>query len=193
MKSILTSLILCTSLLSFAQETTSIKWMTWNEMVEQREKDSVKKKVFIDLYTEWCGWCKKMDASTFMEPSVVNYMNNNYYPVKFDAETTDTIVFNNHQFTNSDPTYVKPSPRSRGRVHWFAHSLLEGKTSYPSYVILDEHFTRLMIWKGYKNQEDMIGILVFFAKEQYKYYHNFLNEQWQKSLKQQQQNQQGGK
>ena len=52
--------------------------------------------------------------------------------------------------------------------------------------MLDENFTRLMIWKGYKKQDELIGILVFFATNQYKHYHNFLNEQWQNSLKQQQ-------
>ena len=45
--------------------------------------------------------------------------------------------------------------------------------------MLDENFTRLMIWKGFKKQDELIGILVFFATDQYKYYHNFLNEQWQ--------------
>lgn len=166
---------------SFTQNT-SINWMTWDEMVKQRESDSVKKKVFIDLYTGWCGWCKKMDKSTFIDPNIVQYMNANYYAVKFDAETRDTIIFNNNTFLNSDPTFVKKSPNSRGRTHWFAHSLLDGKLSYPSYVILDENYTRVTILSGYKNTEALIGNLVFFAKDEYKFYHNYLNGMWNKSL-----------
>ena len=127
-----------------------------------------------------------MDATTFSDPNIVAYMNQNFYAVKFDAETKDTIVFNNHTFINTDPTFTKKSPNARGRAHWFAQSLLESQLSYPSYAMLDENFTRLMIWKGYKKQDELIGILVFFATNQYKYYHNFLNEQWRKSLQQQQ-------
>lgn len=175
---------------SYAQE--EINWMTWDEMIQQREKDSTnKKKVFIDFTTGWCGWCKKMDATTFKDPSVVQYMNSNYYPVKFDAETRDTIEFNGHTFTNSDPAFVKSSPTARGRTHWFAYSILDGATSYPSYVILDENLTRLSIYPGYKTQEELIGILVFFATDQYKYYHNYLNKIWNESLKKPEDSQNG--
>jgi len=186
-KVILFTIFSISTLFTIAQTSSKINWMTWDEMVAQREKDTIKKKIFMDLYTGWCGWCKKMDATTFLDPSIVSYMNDNYYPVKFDAETRDTINFNNHMFTNSDPSFVKSSPNARGRTHWFAHSLLEGQLSYPSYVVLDENFVRLMIWKGYKTQEELIGILVFFASDQYKYYHNFLNTQWKNALQQQQQ------
>lgn len=188
MKTTLTLLTLVISSFSFAQTVNQINWMTWDEMVAQREKDSVKKKVFIDLYTGWCGWCKKMDASTFLDPNIVAYMNQKFYAVKFDAETRDTVVFNNNIFPNSEPGYIKTSPNARGKFHWFAHSLLEGRLSYPSYVMLDENYTRVMIWSGYKKQDELIGILVFFGTDQYKYYHNFLNDQWQKALQQQQSN-----
>ena len=159
-----------------------INWISWDQMIEQRANDSTKKKVFIDLYTSWCSWCKRMDGSTFSDLTIVNYMNAKYYCVKFDAETKDTIVFNGHQFVNSDPFYVKPNLRSRGKSHWFAHSILDGKLSYPSYVILDENLTRLMIYKGFKDAEKLLGILLFFASDQYKFYSNYLNESWNKSI-----------
>ena len=159
----------------------NINWISWETMIKQRASDSVKKKVFIDLYTNWCGWCKRMDATTFSDPVIVNYINNNFYSVKFNGETKDTIVFNNHNFYNSDPTYKKPNPNSRGKAHWFAHSILDGKLSYPSYVVLDENLVRLMVYNGYKKVDEMLGILLFFGTNQYKYYHNHLNEKWVKS------------
>ena len=60
-------------------------------MIKQRASDSVKKKVFIDLYN-WCGWCKRMDATTFSDPVIVNYIKNNYYTVKFD-EKLKTLLY----------------------------------------------------------------------------------------------------
>lgn len=169
---------------SFAQA--EINWMTWQEMVAQRDKDSIKKKVFLDLYTDWCGWCKKMDASTFKDPSIVQYMNDKYYAVKFDAEMMDTIVFNGHTFTNSEPTFVKSNPNGRGRTHYFAYSLLDGAMSYPSYAMLDENLVRIAVYPGYKNAEELIGILVFFGANQYQQYHNYLNKAWNDAIKQQQ-------
>ena len=161
----------------------SINWITWDKMIETRKADSIKKKVFIDFYTGWCGWCKKMDASTFQDPIIVNYINSSFYSVKFDGETRDTIHFNNHYFYNSDPLYLKKSSNSRGKTHLFAHSILDGKLTYPSYVLLDENLTRLMIYNGYKKVDEMLGILLFFGSNQYKYYHNHLNSQWNSSKK----------
>ena len=158
-----------------------INWISWDQMIELRNKDSIKKKVFIDLYTPWCGWCKRMDLSTFKDPIIINYINSKFYAVKFNGETKDTITFNNHKFYNSDTLYVKKTEKSRGKAHWFAHSILDGKLSYPSYVVLDENLVRLMVYNGYKKVDEMLGILLFFGANQYKYYHNHLNEQWVKS------------
>ena len=77
----------------------NINWISWNTMIQQRAVDSIKKKVFIDFYTNWCGWCKRMDVSTFSDPVIVNYIKNNFYTVKFNGETKDTIVFTTIIFT----------------------------------------------------------------------------------------------
>lgn len=166
----------------------SIKWMTWDEAVAQAQKDEKPKKIFIDFYTAWCGWCKRMDATTFANPTIADLMNKNYYPVKFDAECMDTIVFKGTTFMNSDPNFVKTG--ARGKVHILAYSLLEGALSYPSYAILDENFNRIHILAGYKQADAMLGNLLFFSGEEYKHYHNYVHAQWQRNIKLQQQQQQ---
>ncbi len=77
--------------------------------MEQAYKASkvVDKPLFIDVYTSWCGWCKRMDQTTFKDPAVVSYLNANFHPVKFDAETKDTIQFLERTYLNSQSTYVK--------------------------------------------------------------------------------------
>ncbi len=63
--------------------------------------------MFIDVYTDWCGWCKRMDASTFQDEAIGKYLNENFYPVKLDAETKDTINFLGREFTNTQSVKVK--------------------------------------------------------------------------------------
>ncbi len=82
-----------------------INWLTLEEA------DSLykiqKRPIFIDVFTNWCGWCKRMDASTFKDPNVAAYLNTNFYPVKLNAETRDTITFNGKTYTNSQSAKVK--------------------------------------------------------------------------------------
>lgn len=66
------------------EKTETIKWMGFNEAIEACKKEP--KMIFIDVFTDWCGWCKRMDATTFKNPVIAKYMNDKFYAVKFDAE-----------------------------------------------------------------------------------------------------------
>lgn len=155
MKNLLFTIALLIPFLGSAQE---INWMTWEEAIEANEEEP--RKIFVDVYTEWCGWCKKMDSGTFAEDDVVEYMNENFYAVKLDAETKDTIQFNGYGFTNMNPE------SSRG-THELAVSLLDGSMSYPSFVFLNEDVERLHVLKGYQQTEQFLAWLTYISEEQY--------------------------
>ena len=74
------------------KESAGIKWITLQE-AEKLNKQKPKK-IMVDLFTSWCGWCKQLDATTFQDAKVIEYVNQNFYAVKFNAERPDTIVFN---------------------------------------------------------------------------------------------------
>ena len=161
-----------------AQEAkTKIDWLTMDQAMEKMKVE--KRKIFIDVYTDWCGWCKKMDVSSFIDPTVVEYMNKKYYAVKLDAEMKDTLMFNGMAFIN-------PSPGGKRSTHTFAASLLDSKMSYPSFVVLDENYTRLHVMAGFKKAEPLLGNLVFFGSNQHQQYNQYFYNQ----LVQQQQAQQ---
>jgi thioredoxin-related protein len=122
------------------------------------ENKTEPRKIFMDMYTHWCGWCKKMDASTFKDPKVVDYLNKKYYAVKFDAETKDTIKFRDHDF------FFHADKRSNE----LAFSLMQGKMSYPTTLYLDETFALLSPVPGYITTDQIMPILTYFGDNIYK-------------------------
>jgi thioredoxin-related protein len=133
-----------------------IKWYSFEEAYVLNKKKP--RKIFIDVYTEWCGWCKKMDATTFVDPVIVKYMNSNYYCVKLDAERKDTVIIDGVTFTN-------PNPSNKRSVHQLARELLRGNMSYPSYVFLNEKSQMLTVVAGYQPAKEFEPMIHYFAED----------------------------
>lgn len=145
---------------TFAQNTSAgIKWITWEEAVALNKTQP--RKIIVDVFTDWCGWCKKMDKGAFMDSKVAEYVNKNFYAVKLNAEQRADIIFNNETFK-----YI-PNDNGRGGVHSLAYALLDGKMGYPTMVYLNEKYERIMISPGYKEVPDIMKELQFAAEEQY--------------------------
>ena len=166
-KIILYSMLAITCIITFAafrnpapvEKPVTLKWHTWEEAVELNKTKP--KKIFVDVYTDWCGWCKRMDRSTFADEKVAAYMAANYYAVKLNAEQKADIKFNGEVFKFVD------SGNGKG-VHTLAYALLDGKMGYPSMVYLNEKYERIMISPGYKEAPDMLKELKFAAEEKYR-------------------------
>jgi len=90
----------CTNLPA-QEKSNAIKWITFQEAVKQNSISP--RKIFIDLYTDWCGWCRKLDATTYTDAKIIDYLNNNYYTVRMNAEMKDTIIFDGKLFINPEP------------------------------------------------------------------------------------------
>lgn len=145
--------------IAFAQKDSAVKWYSFKEAIEQNRKNP--KKVFIDVYTDWCGYCKKMDASTFSNEIIANYMNENFYSVKLDAERTDTVEFKGY-------TFVNENPQGRRSSHQLAQALLNGRMSYPSYVFLNEENEIITVVPGFHPPERFEAILHYFGEDAFK-------------------------
>ena len=143
---------------AMAQET--INWMSIEEAEARCAEEP--RMVFIDVYTDWCGWCKRMDKDTFSNPVIAKYMNNHFYAVKLNAETSDTITFHGQQYVG----YVREDGRNGS--HRLARTLLKGKMSYPSYVIMNEEMRVLQVIGGYQKVEAFEPMIHFFGDEAYK-------------------------
>jgi len=136
----------------------TVQWMSFEEAIEKNKTE--KKKIFIDIYTDWCGWCKKMDASTFNNPVVAKYLNEKYHNVKLDAEGKDSIQFDGHTF--------KWVNTGRNGIHELAYALLNGKMSYPTVVFLDEEFRIIQPLPGYQKAPFFDKVIKFYGENYHK-------------------------
>lgn len=138
-----------------------IEWLTFDEAVKKMKKNP--KKIFMDVYTDWCGWCKVMDKQTFTDPFIVQYINANYYAVKFNAEQKETI-----SFQGTDYKFVVTDPARNKGYHELAAYILNGKLSYPTVVFMDEDMNVLTPVPGFRRPPELDMMLKFFGGDHYK-------------------------
>ena len=155
-------LLLCACIVLNGQ--TKINWLSWEEAIEL-SKDN-KKKFFVDVYTNWCGWCKKMDVATFQKSHIAQYVNENYYAVKFNAEQKEEIQF-------KEKLYKFVSQGRRG-YHELAAAITKGRLSYPTIVFLDEDLNVIQPIPGFQDAKSFEQIMTYFAGNYYQ------NTPWRK-------------
>jgi thioredoxin-related protein len=51
------------------------------------------KMLLVDVFTDWCVWCKRMDKDVYTDPAVQAEMNKYFTSVKLDAEAKDEHNF----------------------------------------------------------------------------------------------------
>ncbi len=143
---------------NFSLVSQSINWVTWEEAKVLNEVEP--RKVFVDVYTEWCGWCKKMESTTFSHPKVVEYLNEHYYAVKFDAEFKEDIELNGKTYSFVDG--------GKKGYHELAKEILRGQMSYPTIVFLDENFLMIQPIKGFQDAKTFNQIIHYFGENYHK-------------------------
>jgi thioredoxin-related protein len=138
-----------------------IDWMTMDQALAAQKLEP--KKIFMDVYTDWCGPCKLLDKKTFSNKKVIRYINQHYYAVKFNGEGTESVTYNNFTYTN--PNY-QPERKGRNAQHFFADALKI--TAYPSLVFFNETGGVIQALPGYKSPQDLEIFLKMIATDDFK-------------------------
>ncbi len=151
-------------LFSFAFNATGqeINWVTFEEAVALQKKNP--KKIMMDMYTNWCGPCKMLDRHTFKNKDVVDYVNKNYYAVKFNAEGNSEVTYKDKTFSN--PNYDETKANRRNSPHEFSRFLRI--RSYPTIAFFDEELKLIAPISGYHKPKQLELYLKLFKDDTYK-------------------------
>ncbi len=119
---------------SFAQE---IEYHNgnWESLMQQAKKK--KKPFFVDFYTSWCGYCKKMDRTTFRDTAVTKFVKGNYIAYKLDAE--------------------------KGEGPQFARKY--GVSGYPTIIVFDHKGNKMGVIRGYRSGPAFLQELQKYKKQ----------------------------
>jgi thioredoxin-related protein len=129
----------------------------------QEAQKTTPKKIFVDAYAIWCGPCKMLDKNTFSNKDVAEYVNKNYYAVKFDAQGNKTIKFKGKTYKN--PNFI---PNTSGRNSNHELSAVFKISAFPTLLFLDENANLIAPIPGYKTPSQLELFLKFFNETEVK-------------------------
>ncbi len=131
-----------------AGEKKELTWTNFNDGLEQAKKNE--KHLLIDVYTSWCGWCKKMDKDVYGNDSVAQYLNQHFILVKLDAESQEKVTYNGKPLTE------------RALAEYF------GVAAYPTTVFLESDGKLVSPVEGYIEAETFLDVTKFIGESLYK-------------------------
>lgn len=135
-----------------------VEWITFAEAEKRAAKDN--KLLLVDVYTDWCGWCKRLDSDTYSDPAVQAYIREHYHAVKFNAEQKEAI-----QFKGKDYPW---QAGGRSGVNTLAVEMLNGRLAYPTTAFYDDKLSLISPVPGYHGPKEMLAVLKYFKEGVYK-------------------------
>ena len=128
----------------------SPRWLGWEEGV--REVQVSGKYMLVDVYTDWCGWCKKMDRAVYTHARVQELLAARFVTVKLNAESETVITNGTNRYTEQEC------------------AKLLNVQSYPTILVFDSNFHLVVRLSGYRETDEFVRFLNYIDDKQYKRY-----------------------
>lgn len=137
------TLLLLFGSFSAANDTPELKWLEWNTGYPLAKKQN--KIILVDAYTDWCGWCKKMDRDTYTNSDVIKALNKDFIVIKFNPELENIV-------------YELDGNKISGRELY--GQLTQGKsTGFPTTYFIQPNKKQIQIAAGYLAPNDFMKVL----------------------------------
>jgi thioredoxin-related protein len=130
-----------------AGDTSKLQWYSFEQGLAEAKKTN--KKMLVDVYTDWCGWCKKMDADTYSNSTVVSYLQEKYVVVKLNAESSSRLSYQGKQYTERELA---------GEF---------GVSGYPTTLFFKSDGSTITGAPGYYGAADFKTVLSYIAEDRY--------------------------
>lgn len=127
-----------------AQAPPQVEWLDWDAGIEQAHERG--RPVLVDVYTDWCGWCKRMDRDVYSRPEIREYLATKFVTVKLDAEASDAARYQGKSYTSS-------TLAERFKV-----------TGYPTTIFLRANGEHIINVPGYVPPERFLLVLRYISE-----------------------------
>ncbi|MEA3296768.1 MAG: thioredoxin family protein [candidate division Zixibacteria bacterium] len=125
-----------------------ISWFAYDEgLVKAKDED---KHLFVNFTTKWCGYCRKMNKTTFADNEIIEMMDEDFIAVKVDGDSKDTLEIDGYKIIEKNLTRYEY--RVRG---------------YPIYWFLKPDGTKLGSLRGYQHKNVLKQALEFVSERKY--------------------------
>ncbi len=129
-------------------DSSKITWLNVEDGVLYSKTED--KHVLLDFTAVWCGWCKRMDRTTFADTSVISYVNDHFIPVKVWGDTDSIVTIEGYQITQ----------RQLARQEF-------GVTGFPAFWFLSPDGLKIGPLRGYKGVDDFMRALTYIQNREY--------------------------
>ncbi|MEK6754801.1 MAG: thioredoxin fold domain-containing protein [Bacteroidota bacterium] len=126
----------------------ALRWHFFDEGAALAQQTN--KKLLIDVYTDWCAWCKKMDKEVYTNQQVKDVLQSSFVAVKLNAESSKEVTYADRRISETS----------------LARQM--GVSGYPTTVFLDSNAQPITKVAGYIEGKEFVRILRFIGQDHYK-------------------------
>ncbi len=137
-----------------------IRWVSLSDADKCMHDSTNTKKVYVFFYTDWCAFCHEMEAKTFQNQELADYLNQHFLCVKFNTELLDTVSFKGKNYG---------AARQNGwDCNGFAKAYLGEKLAFPSNLLLDATGEKMAALGGFQTYFRLMTFVTYFNECFYK-------------------------
>jgi thioredoxin-related protein len=143
---VMISIILVIVVLGFSSGS-QLTWYGFDEGMQKAKDEN--KQVLVDVYTDWCSWCKVMDEKTYTDPGVVTILNQKFVLIKLNPEKDGPVMFGGKSY-NADQ---------------FAQGI--GVNGYPATAFFESNDKMITLVPGYLKADEFLPIVEYIGDKKY--------------------------